>query len=124
MGCYSKWAYHNLPGRKENVYKHNAQWRINNPERYKAINNKATVKYHNKINNNPELLTKFNEKQRKAYHKRKEDLVFKQRMYMYSKIKYLIKKNPELKPYRKEILSEYRLALRNNQNSNSNKLNE
>ena len=45
---YFKSLYHNNPTRREMIYRANSKWRIENPDKHRAISRRASLKYYYK----------------------------------------------------------------------------
>ena len=73
QSCYSNWAYHNLPGRKEYIAMKTREWQKAHPKRTVEISKKAVRAWRERFRKrDPEGLRKFDrENWRKQNLKRK-----------------------------------------------------
>ena len=86
--CYEKWAYHNLPGRKEKCKRLTYKWNREHPEKRKEMTRKAVDKYMKKLRLDPIRYKKYLEEASIRHHERmKNDPEYRERQKIYSKRK-------------------------------------
>ena len=86
--CYSRWAYNNLPNRKQSVKKFNYNWRKNNPDRWGIISDRAIKKYRKKLKSNPRIYSAYLKVAREHYKERMNDPKYREKRRGYYRNKH------------------------------------
>jgi hypothetical protein len=90
--CYHRWAYANLPGRKEMSKRTGRNWRKNNPERTLEINKKAIKAYLGRIRKDPKKYRIYLDKLNARHREKMKDPKYREKMKKYYRLRHRARK--------------------------------